>query len=485
MADTSWGFNLPSLAPSIGEAIQMGEQKQQREFIQNERTRQQQEEDQYKRVELIGKATTMKDFATDAKKVDEMVNERLGQIKIKYSTNPEYTKLPTNILWGQLQQEVVPLMSGSMAVKSMLTDYKNRLTMMAKENPNLDVDRLTADMRDRLASDVIMIGPDGALNFKPTDAWKYSKKDLLEELTSERDYDASSGPFIERLQKEKPQSSSMIIDMGGGNYVTGKQTSTKYHVSDINPNEDGVYAKAPRYTIRADDYNGRKIATQKDLDEYKRSGSSAQVSGYRKAWSDNKAKYEKEMPNATENERERAFLYDMLEQHLEKPSSDPGQISRAPSRISVGVNTGKEAPYTRDIYSDEIKKLDQDPQKPLYFSYLEPDTQMAIRKLVEADPQYKDTPSSNIAIKYHTDGKPWVAVYKKWFDERDQREHEGWKLKAPFTADFVNVQTNSQFGQKSKTEAAKEAEGAPAPKRQPAAPARNPTWKPGGRALDN
>lgn len=468
MADTSWGFRLPSLGPSIAEAVQMGEQKRQRDYVLQEREKQQQQEEDYKRLSMIDKASNAKDFMTDNAKVDAMVNQRLSEIRSKYSSG-EYAKLPANILYAQLQQELAPLMTGATAFKGTLAQQKEAIAKMAKVNPNLDVEGLTADVRDILTTSALQTGPDGGLNFLPPENWKWREKnvplsgaDVVGQLVAERGYDLSSAPFIDRLSKEKSVSSPLMVKMPGGDYVTGKQMATRFHGADVQPDQYGAYSRMPQFSIRGDNYNGRKIATQDDLREFEEQGTPAEISGFRRFWSDNKARYERDMPKASDGERKRAALYDVMSQYL-KADIDAGGISRKPGSTTNNFNSGsKDSP---PFYKKTAETVDMLLNKAkahsgsVPFKELPAEAQDVFRDNVRGRKSYEETRDDNIALQFDEDGIPWLAVYVEDADASGKGIVGRWKNLVRYDREWLNVEANKPFGQKAKIEAAQSGGG--------------------------
>jgi len=359
MADLSYGFTLPNYGNPI-EALQGAVQKQERQREKDDalslRLSQQKAaaakeayNDIWKRTELVQDETSPDKIATGDITADKYLGNQAKQVMQSILFDPNFKSLPPNELYGLIEQKWLPVVQGSKVMKDRIAKSDETAIGLAKQDPNLDVNRLKVDLRRAAIGSVLKPNANGQTEFKPDDI--YDPNRLLTP-DNYHEYAISGQPLIDFIEKTKVKPFE-----GGykrkpdGSIVPYKGQETPFSALNVKPNAESLFGLQddPKYLIRTtDDFvteGGKSVPIKllaEDIQDQIRQNPSVQ-GALNKMWADYKKQNNIPTASPAEDEKRKyAYAVGIFQQH--DPSSitalPPQHLPRQTTNINMGGGVG-------------------------------------------------------------------------------------------------------------------------------------------------
>ncbi len=374
MADLSYGFTLPNYGNPIEALQQAGQQNErraerdaalaQRQAQQAKQDAKDAQDDIWKRTKLVQDETNPEKIATGDITADQYLGNKAKEVMQSILTDPNFKSLPANELYGMIQQKWLPVIQGSQAMKDRIAQSDAVAIAQAKQDPNLDINRLKVDLRKSAIGSVLKPDANGQTQFKPDDIYDPTKL-----LTPENyhNYAMSGQPVIDFIEKTKTKPfEGGYKKMPDGSIVPYKGQETPFSTLNIKPNETGMFGLKddPKYSVRTtDDFvteNGKSVPVKilaADIQDQIRQNPSVQ-GALNKMWADYKKQNNIPTASPAEDEKRKyAYAVGVFQQH--DPSSitslTPQHLPRNITNINMGggnLNATKEVTNDFDKISD-------------------------------------------------------------------------------------------------------------------------------------
>jgi hypothetical protein len=359
MADLSYGFTLPNYGNPI-EALQGAVQKQERQREKDDalslRLSQQQaaaakeaDNDIWKRTKLVQDETSPEKIATGDVTANQYLGAKAKEVMQSILSDPNFKSLPPNELYGLIEQKWLPVVQGSQVMKDRIAQSDETAIGLAKQDPNLDVNRLKVDLRRAAIGSVLKPNANGQTEFKPDDI--YDPNRLLTP-DNYHEYAISGQPLIDFIEKTKVKPFE-----GGykrkpdGSIIPYKGQETPFSALNVKPNAESLFGLQddPKYLIRTtDDFvteGGKSVPIKllaEDIQDQIRQNPSVQ-GALNKMWSDYKKQNNIPTASPAEDEKRKyAYAVGIFQQH--DPSSitslPPQHLPRQTTNINMGGGVG-------------------------------------------------------------------------------------------------------------------------------------------------
>lgn len=359
MADLSYGFTLPNYGNPIEALQQAGQQNErraerdaalaQRQAQQAKQDAKDAQDDIWKRTKLVQDETNPDKIATGEVTTEKYFGQRAKKVMQKILQAPNFKDIPANKLYGAIIDEWLPLLNASKVSKDRLAQADVAAIELAKQDPNLDVNKLKTDFRKKAVESVLKPNSNGEFDFKPDDIFD---PNTLLTPDNYHEYAISGQPLIDFIEKTKVKPFE-----GGykrkpdGSIVPYKGQETPFSALNVKPNAESLFGLQddPKYLIRTtDDFvteGGKSVPIKllaEDIQDQIRQNPSVQ-GALNKMWADYKKQNNIPTASPAEDEKRKyAYAVGIFQQH--DPSSitalPPQHLPRQTTNINMGGGVG-------------------------------------------------------------------------------------------------------------------------------------------------